>query len=699
MSVVSTEFRQIVEQSRTARQEVRALVDAGRSLDAEQDQNRAAEYVSREITMNLPGPEALVGPTNDLQAIWFLVRGAQVRRAVAIVDVTLPGSSDRGTGFLISPRLFLTNQHVIQNAETAKAARVSFDFERDERGLPLTQSVYMLDPDRFALFSPETELDYALIALGPRMAGAADPATLGYCILSDRSDKHAIGMNVNIIQHPSGLPKMVALRNNILTYRTARTLLYETDTEHGSSGSPVFNDFWELVALHHYGEPFLELTDDSGKKIPNNVNEGVRISSIYTDLAARIQNLSDPQQALLREALAFDKQSAPPPGVHELTPPHATTEAAESTAITGDPAMTSSDNASEMRVTIPIEITVRVSGAAAGVKTLSAAPAPPPAKVLTSAAESLHVDQDYENRAGYDAKFIPGVSIPLPKPNAQLAKQVAPLHSDQPAAADGELKYEHFSLKLNKGKRVAIFTATNIDGKTFLNVDRATGQVTDAEEGDKWFLDPRVDGSFYLDQSFYSDWSDYFDRGHLTRRTDPTWGTPEEAERANADTFHFTNCSPQHFRFNESAKYWQGAERYVLENGVLSSNSKTHITVFQGPIYNSQIDMTAGSVQIPSSFFKVIVWKGKGGLKSVGLVVDQLPLLSESRKSLGKPKELPSVNVSHWRVSVVSIEERTGLNFGTAVKDADTIKSGPQPSVGEAIIAVTSFDDLLPKSA
>jgi endonuclease G len=95
----------------------------------------------------------------------------------------------------------------------------------------------------------------------------------------------------------------------------------------------------------------------------------------------------------------------------------------------------------------------------------------------------------------------------------------------------------------------------------------------------------------------------------------------------------------------------------------------------------------------------VIVWKGKGGLKSVGLVVDQLPLLSESRKSLGKPKDLPSVNVSHWRVSVASIEERTGLNFGTAVKDADTIKSGPQPSVGEAIIAVKSFDDLLPKPA
>ncbi|MGL1418995.1 DNA/RNA non-specific endonuclease, partial [Vibrio parahaemolyticus] len=88
------------------------------------------------------------------------------------------------------------------------------------------------------------------------------------------------------------------------------------------------------------------------------------------------------------------------------------------------------------------------------------------------------------------------------------------------------------------------------------------------------FRDPRVAAGSVLEQDFYSAWSTYFDRGHLTRRSDPSWGTPEEAERANADTFHFTNCSPQHFRFNQSATYWQGLERYVLENGVLAASSK-----------------------------------------------------------------------------------------------------------------------------
>jgi len=247
---------------------------------------------------------------------------------------------------------------------------------------------------------------------------------------------------------------------------------------------------------------------------------------------------------------------------------------------------------------------------------------------------------------------------------------------------------------MNKSKRIAIFTATNIDGPTYLNVDRDTGLVREAE-GETWFKDPRISASFFLDQTFYSAWSTYFDRGHLTRRTDPTWGSDEQAERANADTFHFTNCSPQHFRFNQSAKYWQGAERYVLENGVLAADSLKRISVFQGPIFDSKIDLWSDDVQIPSSFFKVIAWKGAHGLKSVGLVVDQLPLLSETRKNLGPPKDLPSVNVSQWRVAIPNIEKRSRLDFGQALRDADTIGAG-QPLVGgEAAKLIRSFNDIL----
>ena len=293
--------------------------------------------------------------------------------------------------------------------------------------------------------------------------------------------------------------------------------------------------------------------------------------------------------------------------------------------------------------------------------------------------------------------FIAGVNLPLPVPSAKLAKQIAPLRPGEDNAESGELKYEHFSIKMNKAKRIAIFTATNIDGKAYLNIDRGTGEVAGGAEGETWYKDPRVSASFFLDQSFYSDWSHLFDRGHLTRRMDPNWGTKEEAERGNADTYHFTNCSPQHFRFNESTKYWQGAEQYVLENGALSEESQNRISVFQGPIFNDAIDLWSDDVQIPSSFFKVIVWKGQSGLKSVGLVVDQRALLSEERKGGIKPKPVTSVDVSQWRVGIQTIEARTGLDFSAAVRTADTINDEAQPHVGEAQILIRSREDLLPK--
>jgi endonuclease G len=708
-------FRTCVRDTAPARQRVRELVDCGQWREAEPDGERARSYALRQRNLGARGPESIVGDTEDFLRVSFLSQGAAVARAVAYVEVNAGNSIEIATGFMVSPRLFITNQHVIADAAAARGTQVTFFRELDERGVPRPTTTFLLDPDSFALFSPDDQLDYALVALGQRQSGAAGVAELGFCPLSDQPDKHVIGMNTNIIQHPSGWLKMISVRNNMLTARTEHTLLYETDTEQGSSGSPVFNDDWQLVALHHWGEPFLDggaaaqaqaQNQDTPASARRNVNEGVRISAIYRDLAARLGELPSAWQPLLREALSYQSAAAPANGQKQLSPPHAApaAEALPLTSLLKDDSM-SNANANDNAMasfTIPLEVTVRVGGAGAvSAAGASAAPAaalqaparrlqPPP---LARGAEAVHIDQDYGNRTGYDAAFIPGVKLPLPKPDDKLARQIAALRADEPDAAEGELKYEHFSLKLIKTKRIAAFTATNIDGATYLNVDRGTGRVNDAE-GDTWFQDPRVSASFILGQDFYSAWSSYFDRGHLTRRSDPSWGTPEEAERANADTFHFTNCSPQHFRFNESATYWQGLERYVLENGILAASSKSRICVFQGPVFNDQVDMWADDVQIPSAFFKIVVWKGKEGLKSVGLVADQSKLLSESRRSLGAPHDLPSVNVNHWRVGVAAIEEMTGLDFGAKVRNADTINTADQPQVGEARVLVTAFDQI-----
>jgi endonuclease G, mitochondrial len=79
-------------------------------------------------------------------------------------------------------------------------------------------------------------------------------------------------------------------------------------------------------------------------------------------------------------------------------------------------------------------------------------------------------------------------------------------------------------------------------------------------------------------------------------------------------------------------------------------------------------------------------------------VVDQRSLLSETRRNLGQPQAVSAVDVSHWRLSITSIERRAGLDFGATVRDADTISHEGQPQVGEAQIMVKSFADLLPRA-
>ncbi len=715
-------FDALLDATAAERAAVRTGVAEGRWRNCEPDAERASSFAARAM----PGPrnfaEVQIGDTLDYQSASFLARGADVRRAVGMVEVNLGGESRTGTGFLISGGLFITNAHVIKTADEALQTSVTFDRELDVARIPLAGTSFRLDPARFFASSPEDVLDFTVIALGPVISGPATAESLGYCPLSPEPNRHVIGMNVNIIQHPRGNYKQVAIRNNLLTFRTERSLLYETDTEVGSSGSPVFSDLWDVVALHHFGQPSIARLDaGNARDLPVHANEGIRISAIHGALTALIGGLQPAQQALLKNALALYRNplaapagssgqtgSAPPAPRGQLgpRPAGANTGAPVETAFQsfpGDPTMTRTA-ASSVTFTVPIDITVQLGAGADISSTLriggtaaSAGSAALPR--LSRGAEAARLDRDYSTRTGYQTNFLPGANTALPQPDAALKKHIAPLRAGEKDAAGGLLKYEHFSLKLHKTRRVAIYTATNIDGDTYLKVDRDTGQVSvDAQEGDTWFRDPRISESFYLGQDFYSSTSRYFDRGHLTRRTDPTWGTPKEAERANADTFHFTNAAPQHFRFNQSARFWQGVERYILETGINKAGPAARLCVFQGPLYDDSIDLWIDDeIQIPSSYWKIVVWRGAKKLKSVGLVVDQLALLGEERTGLARPQEIEFVDVQTWRVPIADIGTRTGLKFDTNIVAADTIalKGQPQPGAeAERRVLIRSLQDI-----
>ncbi len=318
-----------------------------------------------------------------------------------------------GTGFMVSPRLLLTNNHVRRNAAEARFSEVEFDFQSDRFGRMLTVVTFGLEPDVF--FLTDRGLDFTLVAVRPRSQTGIELKLYGWNRLLEDEGKAIEGNPLNIIQHPRGEPKQLAIRSNNLLDVLDNFAHYETDTEPGSSGSPVFNDLWEVIGLHHSGVPKTDATGNLLAKDgsiwhpgdpPNRLdwvaNEGVRISQLVKHLKA--QSLTGQKADLLNELLNLD-------------PPHPFEAAAlaeheqQQTRMT--PVMPNSTNANITRtISIPLEITISL-GMPEGIT--GAIPTPQPIAQPTLSAtpplspaftEAISIDPNYATRKGYSAEIF-----------------------------------------------------------------------------------------------------------------------------------------------------------------------------------------------------------------------------------------------------------------------------------------------------
>ena len=276
----------------------------------------------------------------------------------------------------------------------------------------------------------------------------------------------------------------------------------------------------------------------------------------------------------------------------------------------------------------------------------------------SSVLEGITIDPDYPGRRGYDPDFLgaDAQSVPLPALSEELAALAA-----VPEGATTEpgyvLPYHHFSVVMNRERRLAFFTAVNIDGVTSMRLKR---------ERDRWFFDPRLPADVQTGEDAYR--NNPLDRGHLVRRLDPAWGASrDEAKRSNDDTFHFTNCSPQHEDFNQNQTTWAGLEDYVLEN---ADNRDFKVTVFTGPVFAPDDEEFAG-VQLPRQFWKVVVMvKESGELSATGYLLSQEELIKGLEVA---PEDFSYGAYKTFQVTVRSVGELTGLDFGSLV-DADPLE-------------------------
>ena len=220
-------------------------------------------------TPSKPQLEKLMGNQSTLLPISFLEVGMQ--KAASVARLVTPEGV--GTGFLISDQhILLTNNHVFENAVTAGKSKAQFNYQLLPGGLPALKEEFEVDN---SFFHTSVDHDWSIVKLKGNPA-----ATYKFLPLKRASVKK--DDFVNIIQHPGGEHKQIAMYHNLLTFVNDDIIQYLTDTLPGSSGSPVFNSQWEVVALHHSGG-WLE---EPG--LPTEVlrNEGIHINRVLDDLAA-----------------------------------------------------------------------------------------------------------------------------------------------------------------------------------------------------------------------------------------------------------------------------------------------------------------------------------------------------------------------------------------------------------------------------
>jgi endonuclease G, mitochondrial len=254
---------------------------------------------------------------------------------------------------------------------------------------------------------------------------------------------------------------------------------------------------------------------------------------------------------------------------------------------------------------------------------------------------SARGDRIADNRAmsaeptGYRPAFLSALRVTLPALSAAQRADAAPMIGSSQIV----VPYTNFSLVMSKTRRLAYFTAVNIDGRQLKPITR---------ESDSWRLDKRLERKHQIGATFYK--GNPYDQGHLVRRLDPVWGTAADA--AHRDTFHYTNAAPQHHTLNRDE--WSDLEDYVLNN---TATQRMRVSVFTGPVFRADDPLEKG-IAVPVEFWKVVAM-----IKSDGTPSATAYLLSQ--RNLIGTRDFAFGGFRTYQIQIGEVERLSGLTFAS----------------------------------
>lgn len=212
-----------------------------------------------------------------------------------VVDIT---GVRMGSGFLMPGStfglqhdlVFVTNAHVVSDtvsgAVRSADARVSFEIESVAEGNPRAHAIdeilFTSDPEEVGrvLDKPE-KLDVTIVSLKTLPSDVKGLSRAANIPLPAPTTK------AFVVGHPKAGPLQFSVHDSVLldVCPNDRLMHYRTPTEPGSSGSPVFNSKWEVIALHHAGSQKAPRLNGLGEY---QANEGITLRSICLAMGVEV---------------------------------------------------------------------------------------------------------------------------------------------------------------------------------------------------------------------------------------------------------------------------------------------------------------------------------------------------------------------------------------------------------------------------